>query len=464
VALNSFRFLLLFFPVVALGYRLLAQRRGNACNVWLLLASATFYAMSGWRNLCILALSILVNAQFAKSLRPVHGRTRPRLLAVGIGVNVAALCAFKYAGLSAEVWAGTWLEGADWALPLGMSFFTLQQIMYLVDSHEGLVEPHSWFEHALFVSFFPSITAGPITRARTMIQQFRERGASRSIDRDLSTGLMVFAIGLFKKCVLADSLGTTVDLGYGDPHALSHLGAWACSVGYSLQLYFDFSGYSDMALGAALILGFDLPWNFDAPYRARSISEFWQRWHITLSRFITTYLFTPLVRCMGRVSLHKAAFAIVVAMLIAGAWHGASLNYIVFGALHGVALALYQYWKKLKWGKLPGGLGWGLTMLLVNTAFIFFRASTLGDALAVCRLLLPGGFAAPGELLAQVRVPGLVSWPLALLIVAFGRPSSQVVAKFAPRPSSGFLATTLLLAAILFMNSNLGRGFVYAGF
>lgn len=463
MALTSFQFLLLFFPLVAIGYRVLAQRRGNACNVWLAIASATFYSMSGWRNLCLLALSILFNAQLAKALPAVDVRIRQRLLWLGIGVNVAALCAFKYAGLLSGLWAGTWLEELHWALPLGMSFFTLQQIMYLVDCKEELVEPHSLFEHALFVSFFPSITAGPITRARAMIAQFRGRGVGRSIDSDLSTGLMVFAIGLFKKCVLADSLGMMVDVGYGAPHALSHLGAWACSIGYSLQLYFDFSGYSDMAFGTARMLGFDLPWNFDAPYRARSISEFWQRWHITLSRFITTYLFTPLLRGLGRVNLHKAAFATFVAMVIAGAWHGSSLNYVVFGALHGAALGFFQYWKKLKL-RLPWGIAWGLTMLLVNTAFIFFRADSLGEALAVCRLLLPGGSASSGELLSQLRMPGLASWPLALLIVALGRPSGEVVAKFVASPSSGFLATTLLLAAVLFMNSNLGRGFVYAGF
>ncbi|HWA74800.1 MAG TPA: MBOAT family O-acyltransferase [Polyangiaceae bacterium] len=470
MALNSFTFLFVFLPVVATGYRVLSPLGRLAPRVWLAAASVVFYATSGLRNLCLLSASIAFNALAARYLSATTGPARRRLLLVGVGANLGFLSAFKYANFalgSLGSWV-PWLRLPDWAFPLGISFFTLQQIMYLVDCYEELVEPHSLFDHVLFVSFFPSITAGPITRARSMIPQLRASGTPRSAADDLAHGLFLFAIGLFKKAVLADSLGMLVDVGYADTRSIGHQGAWICSIAYALQLYFDFSGYSDMALGAARMLGIDLPKNFDAPYRSRSISEFWQRWHITLSQFITTYLYTPILRAMGRATIHKAALATFIAMVVAGLWHGPSWNYVCFGALHGVALAVNQYWKRWKLLRLPPILGWLLTMLFVNVAFVLFRSATLADAGRLCRMLVPGGSTVPDPFFQQVRAQGLATfapiWLLALAAATFGRTANESLANFSPTPRRAVQTVALFLVAMLFMNSNLGRGFVYAGF
>ena len=257
--------------------------------------------------------------------------------------------------------------------------------MYLVDCYEGLSAAHGLFDHASFVAFFPYITSGPLTRSRHILPQVKKQRDVTA--EEFSRGLFLLGSGFFKKVVIADSIGRYADAGFSNIGALTGIEAWISCVAYCLQIYFDFSGYSDMAVGAGRLLGFKIPINFNAPYRSTSISEFWQRWHITLSQFITTYLYTPLIRSMGKVTLQTAVVATVLSMALAGLWHGPAWTFVIFGVIHGVALAVNQVWrKKIKLG-IPPAIGWALTMAVVLVGFIAFRSPNPGAAMSMIRAL-----------------------------------------------------------------------------
>jgi alginate O-acetyltransferase complex protein AlgI len=471
---NSFPFVLVFLPLVVIGYRLLLARTSpRLARGFLLLASLTFYGFYRWTQLPVLIGSILLNFTVARLLARSEGRARLRWLWIGIIVNLVLLSVFKY---------GPALGLPDWGLPLGISFFTLQQVAYLVDVYERLLRPQRLSRHALFVSFFPYVSAGPISRGKQMLPQLERMGVERDRALDIARGLAMFATGLFKKVVFAECFRTIADKGLADPFAISSVEAWVCTLAFSMQIYFDFSGYSDMALGAALLLGFDIPRNFNAPFRARSIIEFWQRWHISLSQFITTYLYTPVIRLFRRATLQAAAVATMASMLIAGVWHGSSWNFVVFGGLHGAGLVVNQYWKKKTKRRLPAAAAWALTIAWINLAFIFFRLPDLHSALHVTRMLIPfanpiagsgillpasarTGIAGIAEILRRpalwtVGLPALIAAPLAIA----GPTSHWWLDDFRPTLATAAAVAALLLAALLFMNSANATDFIYFRF
>jgi alginate O-acetyltransferase complex protein AlgI len=284
----------------------------------------------------------------------------------------------------------------------------------------------------------------------------------------VARGLYQFSLGLSKKVLLADSFARVADLGFAAASECSTLEAWAFSVAYSLQIYFDFSGYSDMAIGSALILGIEIPRNFNSPYRSKTVIEFWQRWHISLSTFITTYLYTPILRSFKKATLTTASVATLLSMTIAGLWHGPSWNFILFGMMHGAALVLNQYWKKKKLRKLPPGLAWALTFCFVNLAFIFFRAPDLTTAAHLVALLVPRHGALGTTVLATVPALGvamLVPPLLAGVVLAFfGKSSDELQSEHRPSYATSLGTVMMILTSLLYMNSTIVKQFVYFNF
>jgi D-alanyl-lipoteichoic acid acyltransferase DltB (MBOAT superfamily) len=267
-------------------------------------------------------------------------------------------------------------------LPLGISFFTITQIAFLVDAYEGLVEERNLLNYALFVTFFPHLLAGPILHHIDMMPQF-ERMRNKVINwKNLYLGLALFFIGLFKKVVIADQFSTWATAGFDTASSLNFVAAWLTSLSYTLQLYFDFSGYSDMAVGIGWMFNIRLPINFNSPYKATGLIDFWKRWHITLTNFITTYLFTPILRSFGRITFTGSLIAILLSMLIAGFWHGAGWNFIMWGGMHGGGLVVNHIWRKRKL-RMPRFLAWFITFNFVNLSFVFFRAKSWESATKV---------------------------------------------------------------------------------
>ncbi len=472
MAFNSFVFLLLFF-VALLPLQRALSRRGeiHPSRALLLVASLGFYAWGRPGNLFFLAGSILFNFTVAQRLdSSANQEQKRRWFILGVIVNLGFLAVFKYTGFAFSTLEGlTGLHLPAPGLPpiLGISFFTLQQVMYLFDCFEGLAEPHGLLDHASFVAFFPYLISGPLVRSRQVIRHLREaRGADGEA---LGRGLFLFAFGLAKKVVLADGLAKLADAGFSQAGQISGLEALLASVFYTLQIYFDFSGYSDMALGLARMLGVPLPLNFNSPFRATSMTEFWQRWHISLSAFITTYLYTPLVRSMGRATLAVSVVATLLAMTIAGLWHGPSWTFVFFGVVHGLGLALNQVWRKRIKLRVPTALAWLLTMATVVFAFIFFRSPSMAAGWSmVARMGQIHHWARVEAFRAVLRLsdlpvlgPGLLlAMPCALL----GPTSNEWAERFRPGIGSVLLVSALLLISFLFMNSTLGQSFVYFAF
>jgi D-alanyl-lipoteichoic acid acyltransferase DltB (MBOAT superfamily) len=468
---NSFSYVFVFLPVVAIVCAALRRGLGaRAAQLWILAASLAFYAWSDPWHLPLLLGSIAVNGLVARGLGEKAPHRRP-LFWAGIAMNIGLLCLFKYVNFALRGLAMLGLPALalpDWRFPLGISFFTLTQVMYLVDCYEGLIPASNLLDHATFVSFFPYVISGPLTRAKSMIRQLggTPPDAQPGVDR-LAGGLYLFSMGLFKKVIFADSFARVADIGYGSIGGWSSMEAWIFSLAYTFQIYFDFSGYSDMALGSARILGFEIPKNFNAPLRSRTVTEFWQRWHISLSGFITTYLYTPILRSFKVATPSRAVAATMAAMTIAGLWHGPSWTFIVFGALHGLALSVNQLWKRKK-RKLPAPLAWAMTFVFVNLSFIFFRSPNLGTAWGIVTRLVPLHQALGTSVVSTVRTMGvttLVPPLLAGVAAAFvGKTSDELARDFRPSYATSLGTVARLLPSLLYMNSSIAKAFVYFAF
>lgn len=488
---HSWGFLFAFLPLTVLGYFLLQAKGGpRAARVWLVAASLLFYASSGPHYLPLLVGSILANRLLARAMAtaPQGEARRRRLLLAGLVLNIGLLVFFKYADMLLTSLA--WIAEAQpallrLALPLGISFFTLQQIAYLLDVYEDLAKPVGLLDHALFVSFFPHVMAGPIVRLRQTMPQFDDPANRRLNWDNMARGAFVLALGLFKKIVVADSLARFVANGFDAAPALSLVEAWAASLCFTLQLYYDFSGYVDVVTGAALFLNVRLPRNFDSPLKSASLIEFWRRWHITLSNFITTYLYTPMVRAWGEITFTKSLLAVVLTMCIVGLWHGAAWTFGVFGLLHGLGLAANHWWRKRKI-KLPKAAGWFLTMQLVNLGFVFFRARDFAAAFKVLRgmtgltgllpqdlsparflLLDPLQFEKVTLFIGMGYLDTVAGMALAVCGAAGALAltnSTRRLDDFKPSRRALFTFAACMLASLVFLNSFVEKGFVYRDF
>jgi alginate O-acetyltransferase complex protein AlgI len=387
VLFNSYEFLLVFLPAVVAGYFAVARLSAFAANAFLAAASVVFYAWWRLDFVWILAASIAANYLFGHRLSrdSAAGKNDRALLTLGIVFNLGLLGYFKYADFFIANFNA--VTGADVgflrvALPLGISFFTFTQIAYLVDAWKGKAAEYSAVNYVLFVTFFPHLMAGPIIHHREMMPQFADRNLKRIDWENMARGLALFALGLGKKVLIADPIAPWANAGFANAHTLSFADGWITMLAYTMQLVFDFSGYTDMALGAALMLNIRLPQNFDSPYRSADIQEFWRRWHMTLSRFLRDYVYIPLGGNRG--SEARMLLLFVVTFALGGFWHGAAWTYVIWGTLHGVALVVVHLWRKA--GRpLPRVLAVALTFLFVSAALVIFRAPTLADALAILK-------------------------------------------------------------------------------
>ncbi|MFD0858674.1 MBOAT family O-acyltransferase [Roseovarius aquimarinus] len=383
---SSAQFVFAFLPGSLLGYFALARLAGaRAALGWLVLCSFFFYGYWRLDYLPLLIGSILVNYAVASG---IQARRAPfGLLIFGIAANLGLLGYFKYFGFFVETLntvAGTGMEVPRILLPLAISFFTFQQITYLVDSYRGQAARGSLLTYAVFVTFFPQLIAGPIVHHKEMMPQFARSAMLRLRSKNLLAGLVIFGLGLFKKIGIADSFAVWADAGYADHTQLTILDAWITTFSYTFQLYFDFSGYTDMAIGAARMFGIRLPLNFLSPYKATSIQDFWRRWHITLSRFLRDYLYIPLGGSRRREG--RVAANLMVTFLLGGLWHGAGWTFIIWGGIHGAALVIGRLWS-LAGLRLPRVAGWALTFAVVHLSWVFFRAEDLGQALDILAIM-----------------------------------------------------------------------------
>jgi alginate O-acetyltransferase complex protein AlgI len=471
---NSFSFILIFLPIVLAGC--IAARRyfgPVAAQAWVLAASLVFYGKSNPFDLVYLIASIVANWLFARWIVKTTGPAKKRLLVTGLILNVAYLCVFKYLGFFANIASPILAAGyhvPQMAFPLGVSFFTVTQIMYLVDCYEGILPAGSFFDHASFVAFFPYLISGPLGRAKRMRHQLGKFGADPSTRTSmLSRGIFHFSIGLVKKAVFASAFSQVATWGNTavKPSAMEQ---WVFSVSYMMQLYFDFSGYSDMAIGSAMMLGIEIPRNFDRPYSATSIIDFWQRWHISLTSFITGYLYTPILRAFKKRTLLYSSLATFLAMGIAGLWHGAAWTFVVYGMLHGIYLSVNQYWRKKKFPEIPLIPAWILTFTAVNIADTYFSATSLRTGTASVLGLFNPLHPFSHENLQWLTVNNfpftLAMGPLlvAALISIFGASSEQLARDFKPTRLNCLSAALLLLVGFLFTNSSISAPFIYFRF
>lgn len=379
---NSYEFIFFFLPITFVIYFWLNKKRlTQASKAWMVFASLFFYS---WWNIVYLPLilgSILFNFTVGSAISriyasdPVKKGIPPKtVLAFGIVSNILLLGYFKYMDFfiaNVNMAAGTHWDLMHIVLPLGISFFTFTQIAYLVDAYRGEVKEMDYLNYTLFVTFFPHLLAGPILHHKEMMPQFDAVKNKVLNYKNIAAGIFLFSIGLFKKVVIADTFAQWANAGFETTQALNFFEAWATSLSYTFQLYFDFSGYTDMALAVALMFNIRLPINFNSPYKALNIQDFWRRWHITLSRFLRDYIYIPLGgNRSGEFRTYANLFTV---FLIGGLWHGASWMFVIWGALHGIAIVLHRAWQQMG-QKMNTLLAWFITFNFINITWIFFRA------------------------------------------------------------------------------------------
>jgi alginate O-acetyltransferase complex protein AlgI len=388
---NSYPFIFLFLPVALAGYFLLGRFGNLAAVIWLALASLAFYAVSNWPFVALLLASIAFNYLIGWLLivRRLRDGFRFSVLTAGVAGDLLVLGTFKYAGFLAANFNAIFSTGfsVNVLLPVGISFYTFTQIAFLVDAYRGKVAHYALPHYALFVTYFPHLIAGPILHHKDMIPQFEAAESKSPNPHLILCGLMVFAIGLFKKTGLADGIQPLVSLAFSPEVTPSFDQAWIGALAYTFQLYFDFSGYSDMAIGISLMFGIFLPLNFNSPYKATSIIDFWRRWHMTLSQFLRDYLYIPLGgNRHGRVLRYVN---LMVTMVLGGLWHGAAWTFVAWGALHGVYLCINHAWNHFgpvvapRFARVAELTALILTFLSVVIAWVFFRADSMASALSV---------------------------------------------------------------------------------
>jgi D-alanyl-lipoteichoic acid acyltransferase DltB (MBOAT superfamily) len=389
---NSSVFLFLFLPITLIVFLcLLKHQKRNLLVAWLVLASLFFYAWWDPAYLILIVFSMVFNFSLGKLiLLKKHDKL---LLGIGVTINLAVLGYFKYTNFLVDqinLHASTNFNVETIILPLAISFFTFQQIAYLVDAKRGLTSEYSFLHYALFVTFFPQLIAGPIVHHKQMLPQFENVQNAKFDYMNIAIGLSVFSIGLFKKTVLADGIAPYANLVFAQAEAgepISMFVAWGGALAYTFQLYFDFSGYSDMAIGIARLFGIVLPLNFYSPYKSLNISEFWSRWHITLSNFLRDYIYIPLGgKKLGEFIRYRN---LLVTMLLGGLWHGAGWNFLIWGALHGSYLTIQKIWSlycpsvAIIPSSLKKFLAWTITFIAVVYAWVLFRATSLDGAITL---------------------------------------------------------------------------------
>lgn len=405
---NSYIFICLFLPLTLLGYfGLRKYEKHELAKIFLVLMSLWFYAYNNPSYLILILSSIVVNFTCSYFMVRTQGLTKKALLAGGILFNVGLIFYFKYYDFFVEnlnIVLGTDYVLKNIMLPLGISFFTFQQISYVVDAYNGDTKDYSFTDYALFVTFFPQLVAGPIVLHDEIIPQFNDKEKYKVNYANIGKGLYILAVGLFKKVLIADSFGQLVDYGYSNIPYLTSAETLVVIILYTFQIYYDFSGYCDMARGIGYLLNIDLPCNFNSPYKAKSITEFWDRWHMTLTRFLRTYIYFPLGG--NRKGVVRTYVNIMIVYLVSGIWHGANWTFIIWGIMHGIANCLNRIFRK-PWDKIPGVIRWLLTFVFVNVAWVFFRAESIALAVEMLKRFTTETWTITTYFLEQLSIPGL---------------------------------------------------------
>ena len=474
---NSYIFVFVFFPICLVGYYgLLKNGKSEAAKVFLTVVSLWFYGYFNLSYLLIMVCSIAGNYLFHRLL---SREPRKAVMILAVALNLGVLFYFKYFDFfldTVNVAFGTDFVLRGILLPLGISFFTFQQISFIVDTYRGEVADCSLSEYALFVSFFPQLIAGPIVNHNEMLPQFRAFGKKKADWEQIAGGFALFVLGLAKKVLLADTFGAGVDYGYENLALLGRGDAALVIFFYALQLYFDFSGYCDMARGISRMFGIELSVNFNSPYQAWNIVEFWKRWHITLNRFFTRYLYIPLGG--NRKGKARTYRNLLLVFLFSGIWHGAGWNFIFWGMMHGLLYVLtrmVQDWKKMAAEKTGSGLARGIgrlfTFCYVTAAWVYFRAESVAQGNSLLAKIFTGGFVRVNRNLAGyfnldefwyiLKVLRLDRWEFghyilmcvltvfALALVFFGKNAAEAAEKTKPKAWTAVIFSCLLLWCVL---------------
>ena len=480
---NSYVFIFSFLPLtLIIFFGLTKFGLIKIAKILLIISSFTFYGYWNVAYLPLLIISIFWNYQMGRFIADAKPESQQAnvLLWIGIAVNLAIISYYKYANFfwdTVNSVVSTNLNAGEIILPLAISFYTFTQIAYLVDAYRGETRETNYDlpTYSLFVVFFPQLIAGPILRHDELIPQFRQLRNFIFSQKNMALGLSLFSLGLCKKVLIADTISPWVALGFNNAEDLSFIEAWVGALSYAFQLYFDFSGYSDMAIGLGLMFNIKLPINFNSPYKAISISDFWRRWHITLSNFLRDYLYIPLggsrrteLRCYSN---------LMITMLLGGLWHGAGWNYVIWGGLHGVYLSINHWWRKLNI-PMPKVLAWVITFIAVIISWVLFRGQNIQDSLDILQTMIGlNGVVIPGEAKGKLSVLvnfgfQLKSWSdlaylpklwgsksfsiLTLIVLTFSvilLPNTQeILAKLKPTWSWAILIGVLTSVALLSLN------------
>jgi D-alanyl-lipoteichoic acid acyltransferase DltB (MBOAT superfamily) len=388
---NSYEFIFLFLPITFFIYfYLLNKRLITGAKGFLVFSSLFFYSWWNIAYLPLILISMLFNYTVGNTLNEKSSKikfSKKSILFFGITFNLFLLGYFKYydffiTGVNALLNSN--IELLHLMLPLAISFFTFQQIAYLVDSYKSKTKEYDFLNYALFVTFFPQLIAGPIVHHKEMMPQFSSKFNLIKKHKNIAIGSLIFSIGLFKKVFIADNLAIMANNGFDSSAILTTIEAWTTSLSYTLQLYFDFSGYTDMAIGIALLFNIKLPINFNTPYKATNIQDFWRRWHITLSRFLRDYIYIPLGG--NRISSYRTYSNLMITFILGGLWHGAGLTFVFWGFLHGTALVIHRLWQKTDI-KLNKFIAWFITFNFINISWIFFRADEFSQAVNILKAM-----------------------------------------------------------------------------
>ena len=450
-------FIYLFLPAVVVGYQLLSRYGRRARLGWFAFASFVFYAFWNPKFLILLGISILLNYSFALLIgRNSSERARSGWLTTAIASNLLLLMYFKYLfpmlGFLTEHGLLRHNFGSV-LLPLGISFFTFTQIAYLIDLRQGIARQADLLSYSVFVTFFPHLIAGPIIHPRELMPQLDRDGSFGLRSPDVALGLSWFIMGLCKKVLIADVIAVHADKMFAAPNNFGRAASWLGALAYAMQLYFDFSGYSDMALGLARIFSIEFPVNFNSPYKSVCIIEFWQEWHMTLSRYLNEYLYTPILgnvngrrmRAGKKVSrkaqatpegfLQMVAFPVLTTMFIAGIWHGAGFNFLIFGLLHGSYLTINHAWRLFTpkghrlHNVLPKPVSVLITFLAVLVGHVFFRSRNVSEACGILHTMVAGQRGVHDSL--HALLPGIGELAICFVII-WAMPNTQEILKQVP--------------------------------
>ena len=456
---NSYEFIFLFLPITFFVYFYLNTKRLiEASKAFLVFSSLFFYS---WWNIIYLPLilgSVLFNYIIGVSLSKRSDHTqisKKQLLAFGIIFNIFLLGYFKYADFfihNVNYISNTNFPTLGLVLPLAISFFTFQQITYLVDSYKKETKEYGFLNYAVFVTFFPQLIAGPIVHHKEMMPQFANVRNKVKNYKNIVLGIFIFSIGLFKKVVIADTFALWATHGFDVANTLNIFEAWATSLSYTFQLYFDFSGYTDMAIGAALLFNIKLPINFNSPYKALNIQDFWKRWHITLSRFLRDYVYIPLGG--NRKGKYRVYSNLLATFLIGGLWHGAGWTFIFWGFLHGVAMAVHRAWKELNF-TVNKYLAWFVTFNFLNASWVFFRAKEWEDAIKVLKGM--SGMNEINNISSLISFGGIAKETFLVMVIItmfsvytfFAKNSNEMLLNFKYRQKDLVFSVALTVIAIL---------------